>query len=74
MHIGQYVHKCQQFQLCIKTLRENLLESTYRSVLITGVFKNKPPQCKYKSIWDGQIVLEYLKRELSTKRFCQINF
>ena len=40
------------------------------SSLITGVFKNRPPQF----IWDGQIVLEYLKRELSTIKVCQINF
>ena len=44
------------------------------SSLITGVFKNRPPQSKYKSIWDGQIVLEYLKRELSSIKVFQINF
>ena len=37
MNIGQYVHIGQQFQLCITTLREDLLESTRRSVLLLQV-------------------------------------
>ena len=64
MNIGQYVHIGQQFQLCITILREDLLESTRRSSsLITGVFNNRPPQTKYKFIWDVQLVLDYLKKE-----------
>ena len=28
------------------------------------MFNNKPPQPKYNSIWDVQLVLDYLKKEL----------
>ena len=34
------------------------------SSLITGVFNNRPPQPKYNFIWDVQLVLDYLKKEL----------
>ena len=34
------------------------------SSLITRVFNNKPPQPKYNFIWDVQLVLDYLKKEL----------
>ena len=34
------------------------------SSLITGVFNNRPPSPKYSFIWDVQLVLDYLKKEL----------
>ena len=34
------------------------------SSLITGVFNNRPPQPKYNFIWDVQLVMDYLKKEL----------
>ena len=34
------------------------------SSLITGVFNNRPPQPKYNFIWDVQLVLDYVKKEL----------
>ena len=34
------------------------------SSLITGVFNNRPLQPKYNFIWDVQLVLFYLKKEL----------
>ena len=38
------------------------------SSLIAGVFKNRPPQSKYKFIWDDQIVLDYLEKKLSSNK------
>ena len=34
------------------------------SSLIAGVFSNRLPQSKYNFIWDVQLVLHYLKKEL----------
>ena len=57
------LHLGQQFELCITTLRENLLEST--SSLITGVFNKRLPQPRYSVMWDVQLVLDYLKKEVA---------
>ena len=38
------------------------------SSLIAGVFKNRPPQFKYRFIWDDQIVLDYLEKKLSSNK------
>ena len=35
------------------------------SSLITGVFTNRPSRPKYNFTWDVQLVLDYLKKELS---------
>ena len=32
--------------------------------LITGVFNDRPPQPKYNFIWDVQLILDYLKKQL----------
>ena len=38
------------------------------SSLITGVLNDRPPQPKYNFIWDIQLVLDYLKKELPNNR------
>ena len=64
MNIGQYVHRS-----AISALHNNIegrpvVEHLQVSSLITGVFNNRPPQHKYHFIWDIQLVLDYLKKEL----------
>ena len=39
-------------------------EHPHLSSLVKGVFNNRPPQPKYNFIWDVQLVLDYLKKEL----------
>ena len=39
-------------------------EHTQVSSLITGMFNNRPPQPKHNFIWDVQLLLDYLKKEL----------
>ena len=58
MNIGQYVHIGQQFQLCVTILREDLLESTDRSVLwlqgcsiIDHLSLNKFPSGMFSWCW-----------------------
>ena len=66
MNIRQYVHIGHQFLLCIAILRADLLwEHPQVSSLITGVFTNRPSRPKYNFTWDVQLVLDYLKKELS---------
>ena len=53
----------------ISVLHNNIAERTdgehwQVGFLITGAFSNRPPQSKYNFIWDPQLVLDYLKKEL----------
>ena len=75
MNIGQYVHIGQQFQLCITTLREDLLEITHRSVLWL-------PECSIIDHLSRNITLSVMfswcwitwKRNFQPIAICQINF
>ena len=75
MNIGQYVHIAQQFQLCITILREDLLDSTLRSVLLLQV-------CSIIDHLSLNITLSGMfswywitwKNNFQTIAICQINF
>ena len=58
------------FSLSQDTLHESIErrsvgEHPQVSSIITGLFNNRPPQPKYNFFWDAQLVLDYLKKELS---------
>ena len=75
INIGQYVHIGQQSQLCMTILREDLLESTRRSILLLQV-------CSIVDHLSLNITVSGMfgwywitwKKNLQTIAICQINF
>ena len=77
MIIGQYVHIGQQFQLCITTLTEDLLESTQRPFLLLQVCSKKD-HLRLNVTLSGILswYFIYLKKNFQTTAtvICQVKF